>query len=72
MFAALSIKGKIIDSVDQTPLDFVNVALFKQGSKKPIIGVSTDTNGSFLIPSVENGKYNLRVSSVGFTTVTRR
>ncbi|MDP4238599.1 MAG: TonB-dependent receptor [Bacteroidota bacterium] len=71
LWAAVSIKGSIVDAGDQTPLDFVNVTLFKQGSKKPITLVSTDTNGSFVIPTVENGKYNLRISYVGYNTVNK-
>ncbi|MDR3654025.1 MAG: TonB-dependent receptor [Paludibacter sp.] len=70
-FAMFSIKGKIIDAGDQTSLSYVNVALFKQGSKKLITGVATDENGVFLIPSVDKGKYNLRISYVGYNTVNK-
>lgn len=69
LLAATSIKGSVVDAGDQSPLDFVNVTLFKQGSKKPITLVSTDLNGSFVIPTIENGKYNLRLTYIGFTTV---
>lgn len=69
LFAAGIIKGKIIDSGDQTPLDYVNVTLFKQGIKKPVVGVTTDTNGFFVIPSVPIGKYTLRITYVGYSAV---
>ena len=71
LLAAVSIKGSVVDAGDQSPLDFVNVTLFKQGSKKPITLVSTDSNGSFVIPTIENGKYNVRLTYVGFTTVNQ-
>jgi outer membrane receptor protein involved in Fe transport len=71
LLAAVSIKGSVVDAGDQSPLDFVNVTLFKQGSKKPITLVSTDSNGSFVIPTIENGKYNVRLTYVGFTTVDK-
>jgi len=72
LFAAVvSIKGLVVDAGDQSPLDFVNITLFKQGSKKPITLVSTDTKGGFTIPSIENGKYTVRLSYVGFTTINR-
>ena len=68
---AIGIKGTIVDSGDQTPLDFVNVALFKQGSKTPVVGVITDKYGVFNIPSVASGKYNLRISYVGYSTINQ-
>jgi iron complex outermembrane recepter protein len=71
LMAATGIKGTIVDAGDQSPLDFVNIALFKPGSKTPITGVSTDNNGVFNIPKVENGKYNLRISYVGYSTVNQ-
>jgi len=69
--AEQGIKGTIVDSGDQTPLDFVNVAVFKQGSKTPLVGVITDTKGVFNIPSVSKGKYNLRISYVGYSTINQ-
>lgn len=68
VLAAGSIKGSVVDATDQSPLDFVNITLFKQGSQKPITLVSTDTNGSFILPVNENGKYNVRFTYVGFNT----
>lgn len=64
-----SVKGTIVDANSQTPLDFVNVAIFKKGSEKPIIGVVSDKNGTFVIPTVASGNYTLRISFVGYNTV---
>jgi outer membrane cobalamin receptor len=69
--AANSVNGVIIDATTQSPLDFVNVTLFKQGSKTPIAGVSSDKDGVFIIPSVPNGKYMLRASFVGYNSVNQ-
>ena len=71
LMAEVGIKGTIVDAGDQSPLDFVNIALFKPGSKTPVTGVSTDNNGIFNIPTVANGKYNLRISYVGYSTVNQ-
>ena len=71
LWAAESIKGLVVDAADQSPLDYVNITLFKDGSIKPITLVSTDTNGAFILPTIENGKYNVRLSYVGFTTVNQ-
>ena len=66
---ASSIKGTIVTAETQTPLDFVNVALFKQGSTQPIKGVTSDKNGLFVFPVVTDGKYSIKVSFIGYTTV---
>ena len=71
LWAAVSIKGSVVDAADQSPLDYVNITLFKQGSKKPITLVSTDANGTFSFPTIENGQYNVRFSYVGFTTINQ-
>ena len=71
LFAVTGIKGTIVDAGDQSPLDYVNVALFKQGVKKPVTGVVTDTNGTFFIPTVENGNYTLQISYVGYATINQ-
>jgi len=71
LWAAESIKGQVVDAADQSPLDYVNITLFKDGSKKPITLVSSDTNGAFILPTIDNGKYNVRISYVGFTTINQ-
>lgn len=71
LMAEVSIKGTIVDAGDQTPLNFVNVALFKQGSKTPVVGVITDNYGVFHIPTIADGKYNLRISYVGYSTINQ-
>ena len=69
LMASVGIKGTIVDADDQSPLDYVNIALFKQGSKTMVTGVTTDDKGVFTIPAVANGKYYLRISYVGYSTV---
>ena len=71
LFAVNSIKGKIIDGGTQTPIDFVNIALIRQGEEAPAAGVTTATDGSFTIPSVSNGQYTLRVSFVGYNSINQ-
>jgi len=66
LMAAQSISGKIVDATTQSPLGFVNVAIYKQNSKVPVTGITTDAGGNFTIPSVASGKYILRVSYVGY------
>lgn len=68
-FALYEIKGKIVDAATQEPLDFVNVALFKQNVSTPTTGVVTNEKGDFILPQVPNGKYTLQVSFVGYNPI---
>jgi len=71
LLAASLIKGKIIDSDTKTPIQYVDVALFKQGSKNLTSGAVTDSLGVFMIPLVEDGKYTLRITYIEYTTVVK-
>lgn len=65
-----TIRGTIIDGTTQKPIDFVNVALFKTENAPPTTGVITDDDGNFLLPDVPPGKYFLKVSFVGYNTLS--
>ena len=69
--AASLIKGKIIDADTKTPIQYVDVALFRQGSTNLISGVTTDSLGVFSFLSVEDGKYTLRITYIEYTTVNK-
>jgi len=71
LFAAAGIKGKIVDADTKAPLQYVDVALFKQGSKNLTAGVTTDSLGVFKLPSVENGTYTLRVTFIEYATLNK-
>ena len=71
LLAGSLIKGKIIDADTKTPIQFVDVALFKQGSKNLTAGSVTDSLGVFTFPSVEDGKYTLRITYIEYTTVNK-
>ena len=65
LWAAHSLTGKIVDGQTSDPLDFVNVALYEMGSEVPLSGVVTDETGTFLIPSVKDGKYYITLDLKG-------
>jgi outer membrane receptor protein involved in Fe transport len=69
LFAGSILKGKIVDSDDQSPLQYVDVALFKQGSKSLLTGTTTDSLGVFTFPSIDKGKYTIRITYIEYTTV---
>src|SRR5665647_1320098 len=68
VLSAVSVKGKVIDANTQSPLDFVNVTVFKPGNSIPVASVVSNASGNFTLPTVNNGKYSLRISYVGYNT----
>ena len=69
-FAFYAIRGKVVDATTASPLDFVNVALYKQNSEVPTTGVTSDGQGNFLLPTVPKGKYTLQITFVGYNPIT--
>ncbi len=71
-FALTPIKGTILDAGNQAPLEFVNIALLKQDTNSMVSGVTSDKDGVFFLPAVENGKYTLRISYIGYNTINQK
>jgi len=69
--ASLDIKATVVDATTLVPLEFVNVALFRQGSDKLVKGAITDKNGAVDVSAAEEGDYVLRVSYVGYKTLKK-
>ncbi len=66
-FAQHSINGKIVD-VQNEPLPFVNIVLYKIGEKTTPKGTVTDDNGNYSFKNIANGNYKISVSTLGFKT----
>lgn len=67
MLADGSISGQAISKQTGNPVDFATVQLIDAKTGKPLtIGTMTDEQGRFTIPGVKDGKYLVRISSVGF------
>ncbi|MFR3549411.1 MAG: carboxypeptidase regulatory-like domain-containing protein [Coprobacter sp.] len=68
--SAATIKGRLIDNETKQIIDFATVSLFNKSSKAPMKTVTTDEKGTFSIPNVKNGSYTLRISFVGYKTLS--
>ncbi len=62
-----TIRGKVIDKLTQMPVIGANVYL--PGSN-PVIGTVSDEEGNFKLQNVPIGRHTLRVSCVGYNSVT--
>ncbi len=61
------IRGTILDKQSELPLIGVAVELI---SVEPMQGTTTDENGRFSLPKVPLGRHNLRISYLGYNSIT--
>ena len=64
------IKGRILDSSNDSLLGYGNVVLYKSGSNSPI-GQMTGENGEFMFFNLNAGGYNLKVKLIGYKEWTK-
>ena len=69
--ASNRIGGVVLDDNDASPLIGVTVVL-SDGMGKQVMGVTTDTDGRFLMKEVEAGSYVLQCSYVGYESFTMK
>src|SRR5436190_23667211 len=60
-----SIKGKVLDKTTNEPLPFANVIVELNGTQAG--GAQTDFDGNFTIKPLQPGKYNLKITFVGYS-----
>lgn len=66
LLAKGTVTGKVINKDSGDPMDYVTVQLIDAKTGKALsLGATTDENGSFSIPGIEDGKYLVRVTNVG-------
>lgn len=63
-----TITGKVVDAKNNEPLPFATIFITDISDTVSLQkrGTISDDNGNFKIDQIQNGKYNLQVSSVGF------
>jgi len=65
--SAGSLQGKLTDANTGEPLPFANIIIESGG--KQMGGTSSDLDGKFRISPIPSGRYDMKVSSVGFKPV---
>ncbi|MDO1449735.1 TonB-dependent receptor [Rhodocytophaga aerolata] len=62
------ITGKVANR-QQEPVPFANVVLYHTQDSSIVSGTATDEKGMFSIPEVSAGRFYLKVSSIGYTSL---
>ncbi|WP_221175674.1 TonB-dependent receptor domain-containing protein [Rufibacter immobilis] len=65
--AGVSVTGTVVDALTKAPVEFATVAL-QDKSGKPIGGAPCDATGTFTLPNVAPGAYDLAISFIGYQT----
>ena len=65
-----SVSGKVIDAKLNDPIPYVNI-IIKNMSGETITGSITDDKGEFQIKDLPNGKMEIQIQFIGYTTQTR-
>jgi hypothetical protein len=60
------LKGRVTDE-NQKSLSFTNIGLLKEDGKTLVTGLISDSTGSFSIATPAAGKYQLRITTLGYT-----
>ena len=64
----IQVTGSIIDSSNNTPLDFANVTIYHTAEKKVVGGAVTDEKGNFTIADLAPGQYYIEILFMGYDT----
>lgn len=63
-----TIRGVVVDKASMAPLSYISIGLLDM----PEVGTSTDENGKFVLTNIPVGRHDIRVTSVGYESVTIR
>lgn len=66
-----NINGKIIDGKTNQPIEYVGVILSGKTDSTKKVGVVTNKGGEFSFNAVANGDYKIRISALGYNSITK-
>ena len=61
-----SIYGTVIDTLNNKPIEYVSISLFRENSNEIESGNITDSYGKFLIDHIPSGNYFLKIEFMGY------
>ena len=68
-YAQGSVRGKVVDTTTGESMPYVNVAVYDKATQKFIKGAISDEKGLFNISGLAYGRYDIKLSYIGFTTL---
>ena len=71
-FAQGSVKGRVLDKKTNMGLEFINVAVRKEGDTKIYKGSISDMEGNFIVDGLPNGAYTLTATFLGYKELEKK
>ncbi|NWJ51576.1 MAG: TonB-dependent receptor [Bacteroidetes bacterium] len=68
-FTSITVKGTVVDSTTNLPLQFATVALLSPKDSSVVTGGITTTAGTFEFAGTRPGTYKLRINFLGYKTI---
>lgn len=65
-----TIKGKLVDSMENVPIEYASVVVYNQKDSTLVTGTVTSQEGDFEIQNVKPGRYYLTAQFMGYETKT--
>lgn len=66
LLAANVITGRVMDYASRQAIDFANVSVTRSGEDTPVGGTVSDATGSFTISNLQDGRYTVLISFMGY------
>lgn len=67
---AQSITGRVVDAVDQQPIEYASVVVYSAGDSSMVNGGMTGADGAFTLESLKSGPYYVTVTFMGYLPKT--
>lgn len=66
-----TVSGRLVDAVNNQPLELATVSLVRKSDNHPIKSMQTDLQGNFSLTGIDNGQYLLRATYVSYLTFSK-
>ncbi|MFZ1279859.1 MAG: carboxypeptidase-like regulatory domain-containing protein, partial [Ignavibacteriaceae bacterium] len=64
------ITGSVIDSVTNKPIEYATISVIGYSDNQPVTGCVSDILGKFVVEKVPFGSYKVKITFIGYSTVT--
>lgn len=65
-FAQYQVKGRVLDSLTKTPIEYASIGVFSAADAKVVNGKISDEKGAFNITGLKTGVYHLKIDFIGY------
>jgi ferric enterobactin receptor len=66
------LKGKVVDSLTNQPIDYATVTVFIIGNDKPVGGTTTDKKGFFSVDNLAFGNYRVIIDFISYKSKEKK